>query len=695
MEKENMNSNEKNRKVQHLAALAMALFIAMPALAAPLPVSPDDIPDLHDNGPAAEPLQTHIRLVGDPEGEWAIELTGSTDWGANSTSIQVWSPDGRAALAEGEEALRGRNLTTGKVWEAFNFEALDEGLAQVRLSTEIDGGDAYVLNNDYHLYFYRMFDVGSEPGEGVNLASLIGDALEEAGEDPTALPDRADAFYAWGSYGVAIDNMRGRCCNFSAMPDPPLGNMIPTSFVDRDGTVAPNLPPAIYEAVELVGAVEGFLPEPVRPSRILADNTNVTVTAPVSHQDGQVRTQGDISYKEPNTGDLDDSSGNSGRSVYISGNIRLVEPDSGTDRPCSYCSIDFYESDGSSRHDYFGSGSASINGYFSKWVRVADNEGAIDPYVQVGLTGTDRVTVADESGLVYYYNPGQAQMLNCSSTNCYLGAIYVDRNSPTGNYGYQELDIEDWDKGAMAYWWTTTAYGRFGSSIPNVQDDVVVRTPAEKPGTIADGQTHNRDTGHYDPATREIHLGSDQATTPNTVSHEYGHRLMHDLYGTHTPTGCPSPHYFNQASGGRCAWSEGWAIFWAIHGLYGVTRYEGGNAVAKTRNYFANGGWWDIETFASSGSWSFDQGVNVEGRVAAALWDLVDGSNDGESVDLVTETHVIPVLQHDASPTNGAQITFRAFYDDWRDHYGAGSTRAGQLRTVANHNTIDTTGWPT
>lgn len=684
---------------KHIATLTMALLLAVPALAAPLPLealeSNPTTPDHND-----EPLITDFRLVGDPEGDWSIELTGKSAWSANKTSIEVWSPDGRAQLADGEEALRGRNLTTGNLWEAIRFIPLKEPVAQIRLSIEVDGGDAYGLNNDYHLQFYRIFNETDRPElvQSAGIATLIGQALEAAEEHASNIPRDADGFYAWGNYGVAVNNMLGRCCNFSAMLDPPIGNGFPAIFQSSNGLIAPPLPPAVHETIELGDALTAFLPEDIRPSRIPSE-ANGTSPEPGTERQ-TANTQSNINFKDPQTG-YEDQSSNNGRPVYISGTIKLREPDSLEERPCTHCSIDIYDSDGRYNHDYFGSTSSDSDGYFGMYIYVEDQESAIDPYVQVGLHATGRVTSADEMGNVYYYNPGQAQRVNCPHSFCGIGTIIVDGKSPTGNYGYEQLDQEDWDGGAMAYYWAMIANARIHGNGYFIQNSVTLRSPAEASvSTLGyDGTNHDESTAHYESSRMEIHLGSNKAKNPNTVAHEFGHHLMRDIYGAYTDGICPSGHTFHGSSNERCAWKEGWGNFWAVHGLYGTPRYQPGSSTsaASTRYYWAGGSWWDIESrqvyYVGSGYATWHTGdATVIGLVTATLWDLVDGHNDGEAIDYETSTHIIRAMLPTYPATiRTTQLTLHDFHDDWKTKWG--SSMAADLRTVAQHNTISTTGW--
>ncbi len=116
-----------------------------------------------------------------------------------------------------------------------------------------------------------------------------------------------------------------------------------------------------------------------------------------------------------------------------------------------------------------------------------------------------------------------------------------------------------------------------------------------------------------------IHLpDNDAAFSPDIVIHEYGHNVMYVIYGDWMPTShCPSPHYINGHSHTNCAWTEGWANFFPL-----VVKSD---PVLEYRNHYSI----DLEA-PTWGSSNWDDGDDVEGRVAGALWDIFDSVDDGD-----------------------------------------------------------------
>ncbi|MFE7245151.1 hypothetical protein [Streptomyces sp. NPDC057580] len=128
----------------------------------------------------------------------------------------------------------------------------------------------------------------------------------------------------------------------------------------------------------------------------------------------------------------------------------------------------------------------------------------------------------------------------------------------------------------------------------------------------------------YRPSEDEIYLPPQDADDRNVVVHEMGHAVMDDTYEENDfDSHCPDPHIITGTSHVNCAWSEGFADW------YGVAVF--GDPVYRDRtdtNNDASGFTVDFEKHTwDTGGW--DDGDAVEGRVAGALWDLVDTGTEG------------------------------------------------------------------
>jgi len=111
--------------------------------------------------------------------------------------------------------------------------------------------------------------------------------------------------------------------------------------------------------------------------------------------------------------------------------------------------------------------------------------------------------------------------------------------------------------------------------------------------------------------------------SPDTVLHEMGHAVMWNVYDEYWPmscwdyfiSGCPW-HTIYEAFGAECAWTEGWANFWAIY-VKDDPSLLGYNL--------------EYPTWGTPYYWG--DGDEVEGRVAGALWDIHDDYDDGDVYD--------------------------------------------------------------
>jgi hypothetical protein len=125
----------------------------------------------------------------------------------------------------------------------------------------------------------------------------------------------------------------------------------------------------------------------------------------------------------------------------------------------------------------------------------------------------------------------------------------------------------------------------------------------------------------FNPCDGAMYFGS-WITGDSIHLHEFAHLVMFRLMGNYLPTSYAcDPHHFDLRSSESCAWVEGWASF-----LSGVIR--------NSRNiYLWDGTRFDMETHNSG-----HKDDDVEGRVAAMLWDLHDAQNDGRDQNIAYAT---------------------------------------------------------
>jgi len=119
------------------------------------------------------------------------------------------------------------------------------------------------------------------------------------------------------------------------------------------------------------------------------------------------------------------------------------------------------------------------------------------------------------------------------------------------------------------------------------------------------------------------------------------------------------------ASAPGCGWTEGWAHIWHMWTTNDPIRsYPGGGSV-------------NLET-ATWGD-GYDEGDEVEGRVAGAVWDITDSTNDDSWND------VWDVMW------NVNCGTFAEFWSQWKSR---GHAKHGPVASIYQ-STIDYNTWPT
>jgi hypothetical protein len=169
-------------------------------------------------------------------------------------------------------------------------------------------------------------------------------------------------------------------------------------------------------------------------------------------------------------------------------------------------------------------------------------------------------------------------------TDC-TGVFYFADDGGTHSIGEWELTKGDTNDGA---WW--------------IKDDLdrAFRFTPTQPGPSTARWYATSTDGAYYVLGGQIHLEAVNERSPDTVVHEYGHNVMWNIYTNwNWPSYCPSPHYiFPLVVNGNptYTWSSGSSL--------------------------------NLET-PTWGTPYWDDGDDVEGRVAGALWDIYDTPNDG------------------------------------------------------------------
>ena len=239
-----------------------------------------------------------------------------------------------------------------------------------------------------------------------------------------------------------------------------------------------------------------------------------------------------------------------------------------------------------------GNGLTGTDGRFSI---VVTNPGATGFYVQT-LPSSSACNVTKEDGSDYIGQSSTFHPLPSDATYD-IGEYQVyDHPHHKGAWRIYETIVNDYyDRGA----WDFLANEGPGYTPPGVN----VTFPSD---------------GTYYDLNYRIHIGDESHTKAlDVVQHEYGHFIMHMIYDLYWPTTyCPHPHFINEFSHPNCAWTEGWANFFPL-------------AVQNESNFeLGNGDDVNLET-KTWGTPNWDDGDGVEGRVAGALFDVYDVTDDG------------------------------------------------------------------
>ncbi len=169
----------------------------------------------------------------------------------------------------------------------------------------------------------------------------------------------------------------------------------------------------------------------------------------------------------------------------------------------------------------------------------------------------------------------------------------------------------------------------------------------------------------------EVFIKDQQINSSDTVVHEVSHAYVYNLAGS--LGSCQTPHGIKSESSLNCAWSEGWADFLPLV-VNGDGCYDFGLGPCGAPYVdLENAGYLDDPSF-------FNFGEAVEGRVAGALYDLVDDHDEtldvtGLPICLITDVILPAPLEQ----------SFPEFWENWID---SGTGFESELDSVFFLNTV-------
>ena len=179
----------------------------------------------------------------------------------------------------------------------------------------------------------------------------------------------------------------------------------------------------------------------------------------------------------------------------------------------------------------------------------------------------------------------------------------------TANFGWlqpadaaQHRALHAFD-GMNIFWYWINGVSTYFDNPGQTRQVIINWTPTSTDGT------------YYSLGANDIHLAAANPDSDHTTIHEGAHALMDAIYNDDFPPApnC-NPHYVMGASSTGCAWTEGWA------------EWVPARALNDPYYRWDNGAFLNLET----PSWTTgeDLGDTVEGRVAGALIDLSDSTNE-------------------------------------------------------------------
>ena len=312
---------------------------------------------------------------------------------------------------------------------------------------------------------------------------------------------------------------------------------------------------------------------------------------------------------------------------------------------------------------------------------------SIDDIVWEGETGSDGVIISgpipnyDEDSddgnprLDIYigcftYNSNLDQYVYSTGWNVYGWVSSVSFNELGGSPTNKSIHVSYSDENVPAMWifediLRTNEYWNSytGSTPPTIR--VVWQNDTNSYGACID-------VSCYIPgSTPEVFIKNESRISQDTVVHELAHAYMDHI--RNLSVSCPSPHYITGVSNLGCAWSEGWAEFLPLlingDGCYDwdLGPCSGSYINIEDHNLF------DLPV-------QFSFGDAVEGRVAGALFDLVDGTNELFDLTSVQLGYIVDVLNSPLPLGN-----FRDFWDNWLT---LGNGNEGELMSTFYLNTV-------
>jgi len=335
--------------------------------------------------------------------------------------------------------------------------------------------------------------------------------------------------------------------------------------------------------------------------------------------------------------------------------------------PARYTRVYLYDADPSGGDDLLGLGATDGNGFWqigpiTNWD--ADASGALDLYAvfetDVNDSDTARRRVTNFGDWAYKWQ------------------IPTKENVATGSVDLGEWAVgmgSDWEPAMWIFQDLRRAWEYVQSNAGADPGSVTARWEKGKNSLFpCIGDPTGTCAWPYPPISG-IFIGHDDRNSPDIVVHELGHQYMYNASGTWwwpnvgDMLACLS-HGIRDQENALCAWSEGWADFLAL-AVNGDACFDWNNTPCSGLNL-------ETPTWGTPG-WN-NNGDEVEGRVAGALYDLFDQANDGLDQTTFGFAPIWTIVR-----TAPHEQNFAGFWSSWRAQ-GYNQHRAVQ---AIYQNTID------
>jgi len=347
--------------------------------------------------------------------------------------------------------------------------------------------------------------------------------------------------------------------------------------------------------------------------------------------------------------------------------------------PARYTRVHLYDADSSDADDLLGETTTDANGFWRFGpLRNWDDDDS-DPDSRLDLYFTFETDV---------YDSGQARRRvtdYSGATHGWRTATYWNVAGQDGivDVGRLEIPFQSDGKGAMWIFQDlrrTWEYVRTKTGADPGSMTARWQLTGEPPYII----TH---TCYWPyPPIEGIQIRPPDHQSADLVIHELGHGYMYNAYGGNWFWWRDFPEYLatclyhplGNRTGDTCAWTEAWADFLAVT-VNGDPELNWPDCIIG-----------NLETATTPGGLPWAQGDECEGRVAAALYDLFDSTNDG--LDRAN-FGFRPIW--DAMRITPPEPGFRAFWEKWKaaGHDKHISVLALYQNTI-NYNTAPTIDLP-